>query len=587
MFAWLSTSRYFRSLHIQAILHIALPLSLTLAGLVIASLYIYNRVATSLIIERHRQLADLAAASVSEGIEGYANVLETLASKQRLLSQFPDERAEAVLEAEEVLRIFDAGVLIVDEQGLVITTSGNNLISHLSDLSTMEFFESVQRRSTPSFSNALYGEGQKGAFVLIAVPLFDPENQFAGAVVGGIDLHSTSIARPIQRLTIGKDGFAYLVDRKGIIIAHPDIQQIGADYGNLPFIERVMAGESGVMLTESSKGKRLVEGYAPIGIAGWGLVLEESWDSVTEPITLLDGLVVAIGLGVIISTAIFLWKGFDRIRGPIRSLHDSTEKLAKGEKIEPIRESGIDEIDALGRAFMKMEAQISAYRVGLRRYVGAITKSQEEERLRIARELHDDTIQSLLALSRRLELYQSSESNLEGREKLAVLQDMATRTLIGIRRISRDLRPLILEDMGLIPALQTLVRAARLGDGAIPHANFKTMGQLFAISPEIELALYRITQEALTNICRHAHATGVMVELSYGPGVVKLEIADDGKGFEEPWSLTDFAQQDHFGLLGIQERVWGAGGSLSIRSSPDQGTRLIVTIPLSNSNSAN
>ena len=233
---------------------------------------------------------------------------------------------------------------------------------------------------------------------------------------------------------------------------------------------------------------------------------------------------------------------------------------------------------------MRMGAQISAYRLGLRRYVGAITKSQEEERLRIARELHDDTIQSLLALSRRLELYQSSESNLERREKLAVLQDMATKTLVGIRQISRDLRPLILEDMGLIPALQTLVRAARLGDGAIPHVKFRTMGQQFSISPELELALYRITQEALTNICRHAHATGVTVELSYGPEVVKLEIADDGKGFEEPWSLTDFAQQDHFGLLGIQERVWGAGGSLSIHSSPDQGTRLIVTIPTANSN---
>jgi two-component system, NarL family, sensor histidine kinase UhpB len=187
----------------------------------------------------------------------------------------------------------------------------------------------------------------------------------------------------------------------------------------------------------------------------------------------LRRLVLAIGSAVIVLITVFLWRGLDRISAPIQSLHDSTEKLAKGENIEPIEESGIDEIDALGRAFMKMGTQISAYRVGLRRYVGAITKSQEEERLRIARELHDDTIQSLLALSRRLELYQSSESNLERREKLAELQDMATRTLVGIRQISRDLRPLILEDMGLIPALQTLVRAARLGDGAIPHAKFR------------------------------------------------------------------------------------------------------------------
>jgi hypothetical protein len=96
---------------------------------------------------------------VSEGIEGYASVLETLASKQRLLSQFPEERAEALLEAEEVLGIFDAGVLIVDKQGLVITTSGDNLISSLSDLSTMETFQSVRAQLAPVFSNALYAKG--------------------------------------------------------------------------------------------------------------------------------------------------------------------------------------------------------------------------------------------------------------------------------------------------------------------------------------------------------------------------------------------------------------------------------------------
>jgi signal transduction histidine kinase len=562
---------------------IVLPLSLIITGLVVASLYTYNRVVTSLITERHRQLADLAAASVSEGIEGYASVLETLASEQRLLSQFPEERAGALLEAEEVLGIFDAGVFIVDEQGSVITSSGDKLISLLSGISTTETFQSVRAELVPSFSNVMFGNGANDAVVLVAVPLFDSEDQFAGAVIGGINLHSTSISNPIRDLTIGKDGFTYLVDREGIIIAHPDPQQIGADYGNLPFIKRVVAGESGGVLTESSKGRRLVEGYAPIGSTGWGLVIQESWESVTEPIALVDILAIAIGLAAILLIAIFLWKGFDRISAPIQVLHDSTEKLAKGENIESIKESGIDEIDALGRAFIKMEAQISAYRVGLRRYVGAVTKSQEEERLRIARELHDDTIQSLLALSRRLELYQSSESNKERQERIAELQDMVTRTQVGVRQISRDLRPLMLEDMGLIPALQTLVRAARLGDGAIPYAKFEPKGPQLPISPELELALYRITQEALTNIRRHAHATRVMVELSFGFDVVKLEIVDDGKGFEEPLSLTDFAQHDHFGLLGIQERVWAVGGSLTIRSSLGQGTSLIVTIPVSNS----
>jgi signal transduction histidine kinase len=587
MFSRLSLSSRFRSLHAQAILRIVLPLSLIIAGLVVASIYIFNRIVTSLIIERHHQLAGLAAASVSEVTEGYSSVLETLASKHRLLSQFPEERLEALQEAEEVLDIFDAGVLIVDKQGLVTSASEDNSISFLTDVPASETFQSVRARLIPSFSNVLYGEGANDAFILIAVPLFDAEAQFAGAVVGGIDLHSTSISKPIRNLTIGKGGFTYLVDREGIIMAHPDPYQIGADYSNLPFVKRVIAGESGGTLTETSIGKRWVEGYAPIGTAGWGLVIQESWESITEPIRWFAVLIIAIGLAVIILVVILSWKGFDRIAVPIQTLHDQTEKLAKGENIEPIKESGIDEIDVLERAFIKMAAQISAYRAGLRRYVGAITKSQEEERRRIARELHDDTIQSLLTVSRRLELYQSSENDPERRKQIATLQEMVTNTLAGVRQINRDLRPLMLEDLGLIPALQTMVRAAQQGAGAVPHARFETTGQQIPLNPEQELALYRIIQEALANIRKHAQATGVLVDLSFQPGSVRLEIADNGKGFDVRPSFTDFAQMDSFGLLGIQERVWTAGGSLSIHSSPGQGTKLIVAIPVSTSKPEN
>jgi signal transduction histidine kinase len=181
----------------------------------------------------------------------------------------------------------------------------------------------------------------------------------------------------------------------------------------------------------------------------------------------------------------------------------------------------------------------------------------------------------------------SSESSPERQEKLSKLQDMTLRFLVAVRQISRGLRPLILEDIGLIPALQTLVWAARLREGAVPHAKFETIGQQLPLSPEIELALYRITQEALTNIRKRAQATEVIVELCFGEGLVTLEVIDDGEGFEEPLSLTDFAQLDHFGLLGIQEHAWAMGGSLSIQSSPRRGTRLIVTIPTLNSNVGN
>jgi signal transduction histidine kinase len=574
-----SLSDRLRTLHAQAILRIVLPLSLIVVGLIFAGTYAYNHIVTALIVERHRQLASLAAASVSGVIEGHVNVLETLASRYALLGQFQLENTSGLLAAEEVTQIFNAGVVIVDSQGEVIATTPHTMIASFEDKPGSPTLQSVREKMSLIISDVLSVEGIVAPVVLMAVPIKDAEDQFAGAVIAGMNLNSSALSKSVGKLTIGKDGFTYLVDRNGIVLAHPDPTQIGADYSDRTFTQEVAQGKSGAMLTKRSMGERLIEGYAPIEIAGWGLVMQESWDSVTEPIGLIAWLVIGVELVVIILVFILSWIGFERIAAPLRALHDQTEKLANGDSIEPIKESGIAEIDALERAFIRMAAQISAYRAGLHRYVGAITKSQEDERRRIARELHDDTIQSLLAVSRRLELYQSSESDPQRSEQIEELQDMLTGTLVGIRQINRDLRPLILEDLGLIPALKALVRAAQKGDGAVPHASMETSGRQVPLNPEQELAIYRITQEALTNIRKHAHATGVMVKLAFEAGIVRLQVVDDGRGFDVPSSLTDFTQQDRFGLVGIQERVWVVGGSLTIQSSPGQGTRLLVKIP--------
>jgi signal transduction histidine kinase len=140
-----------------------------------------------------------------------------------------------------------------------------------------------------------------------------------------------------------------------------------------------------------------------------------------------------------------------------------------------------------------------------------------------------------------------------------------------------------LEDLGLIPALRMLVRAMREDVGAVPHARFEVSGQPMSLKAERELALYRITQEALTNIRKHAHATGVRVDLIFDDSTVRLNISDDGRGFEMPNSLNEFAQRGSFGLMGIQERVWAVGGTLSINSTPGHGTRLSVTMRIEKS----
>jgi two-component system sensor histidine kinase UhpB len=223
-----------------------------------------------------------------------------------------------------------------------------------------------------------------------------------------------------------------------------------------------------------------------------------------------------------------------------------------------------------------MAARITAYRAGLRRYARAITRSQEEERRRIARDLHDETTQSLLAISRRLGLQQASEPNPEQLARLAELQMMVGDTVRGVRQIRRDLRSLVLEDLGLMPALCAFIQAARTGDGAIPDARFRAIGQPVALAPEQGTRPASLTQEALTNIRKHARASDVRVALAFEPENVRLDILDDGIGFEIPSSLTEFAQLDSFGLIGVHWRVWTFGGRLSIESTPGKDTRALA-----------
>ena len=139
---------------------------------------------------------------------------------------------------------------------------------------------------------------------------------------------------------------------------------------------------------------------------------------------------------------------------------------------------------------------------------------------------------------------------------------------------------MILDDLGIVPALRALVRAARDGEGAISDAKLEVTGTPVPLTPEQELALYRITQEALNNVRRHARAEGVEVRLDFSAKAIHLRITDDGAGFGVPASLAELAETGHFGLMGIQERVWAAGGSLNIDSVPNHGTLIGVTIPV-------
>ena len=216
----------------------------------------------------------------------------------------------------------------------------------------------------------------------------------------------------------------------------------------------------------------------------------------------------------------------------------------------------------------------------MRSYARAITRAQEDERLRIARELHDETIQMLVALARQLEALDTLPEMLPAAAKARVRaqRELVSRTLRGLRRFVRDLRPPVLDQLGLVAALRELTADIRETYGI--HATLDVEGDVKRLRPEQELVLFRIAQEALNNIRQHAGASQATVHLAFEPSDVQMAIEDNGGGFDAPESVSDLVPSGRLGLIGMDERARALGGTLSIRSEPGRGTTVIVDIPV-------
>ena len=215
----------------------------------------------------------------------------------------------------------------------------------------------------------------------------------------------------------------------------------------------------------------------------------------------------------------------------------------------------------------------------MRFYARRITHAQENERQRIARELHDDTIQSLIVLSRRLETLGASDERLPEAitQGIKELRELTGGVIQRVRRFSQDLRPSILDDLGLLPALEELTTDLNRQAGL--QAEFQVLGTKRRLSSEVELTLFRIAQEALNNVRKHAQATRVVLTVEFINGAVQMTVQDDGKGFIPPKLTEHLVAVGKLGLLGMYERARLIGGTLTVESAPGQGTRVIVKVP--------
>jgi signal transduction histidine kinase len=234
-------------------------------------------------------------------------------------------------------------------------------------------------------------------------------------------------------------------------------------------------------------------------------------------------------------------------------------------------------VDRENRALQQAKDASNAARV----YASHVLQAQEKERKRIARELHDETIQMLALLYQQLSNIESSNPYLPPTvvKEMKESQRIAEQAMKELREFTRSIRPPILDDLGMIPSIRRLLIDLIKHTG-IKH-QFRLIGKERRLAQDIEVAIFRIAQEAIWNVKRHSKATEVMVTITLDKEEVRLRISDNGVGFDVPPMLNGFIATGSLGLLGMQERAELIDGKLEIYSDPRMGTSIVFSIHIS------
>jgi signal transduction histidine kinase len=557
-----STGLHGRTLQLFFLL--LLPLMAILMAVAFGSSGLHEHAMRNLVGERDARAARATAAALAEQLDHRASAVRQLA----LLA----------VTASPEQALADSAFLQADfEGGLSLWTADGRLLA--SDIPADNWVErpvasllSQINPAEPAFSPTFTDPANNQPAVLVAAIQADV------AAVGlfyPADLAAQALA---DTFPAGNATTIFLISETEQLLYQAGNEPEGEAAGH-PGVAEALAGHSGTTHIMDGEEEHIVA-YSQVRPAGWALVIEEPWQTVVDP-TLQATLVAPLALAPALLLALAaLWFAGRQIVRPLQQLAGLASELGWG-RFEAIQTlvGGISEIRHLQAELIHMANKVQAAQKSLHSYVGAVTAGQEEERRRLARELHDDTIQSLIALNQRLQLAQMSGGHQlspgQAASTLAEMQQMVSQMIEEVRRFVRDLRPIYLEDLGLAAALHVLTDDSSQ-TMAIP-VYFNKNGRERRLPPEVELAFYRMAQEALSNVARHAQASQAWLKLAFTAEAVTLTIEDDGRGFTLPATPALLATAGHFGLLGLSERATLIGAHLDIQAAPGEGSRITIT----------
>jgi signal transduction histidine kinase len=460
---------------------------------------------------------------------------------------------------------------------------------------------------------------------LAAVPLHDANGQVIGALVVSIDLTKPNLQTFTHPMGLGETGYIDLIDLGGTILASTRSERVGvqSDHGDtlatLIREERqtVSACHDCHTPSPTTFPTREVLAFAPLERAQWGVAVHQSEDEVFASIRQLQSRIFGLMFMMLAGALVLVYLTTRSVITPVQALTAATQRIAAGDLGTPLGIHGKDEIGTLAQSFdamrerlqesiseihgwnRELDARVSDRTSAVEKAKTEITQlyeelqrkeqirrellsrvyaAHEEERKRIARELHDETAQVLTGLSYGLDDALEAPPSTNLRPQLERMHELTTTALKEIRRIILDLRPTMLDHLGLIPAIRWYAETRLNGSGI--RFSIREEGVARRLAPAIETALFRVAQEAINNIAQHSRATHAELIFKFEPTEVQVWIADNGKGFDPASVFVASDPQHGVGLIGMEERMSAVGGTLKVQSIAREGTAIQLTVAI-------
>jgi signal transduction histidine kinase len=577
-------------------------------------------------LENQLAVANLVAASLDLRLNGALSLLETTAALPELQDPSPPPSSAAsstLRDAQLQLSSYGRRLYWLDSQGDILWTEPLDEGFLSQSFSDFHAIRPVLEDNTPYITNLLQPLNSGSAYVLLATPVPGTTGELESILVEEISTDQLGLAGVLEQMTTDSATHIEVVDHEGTVLASslPELRRQFIrihQFANLIDNQQPIVGTCHQCYSgdgaEVSRTEEVLA-FAPLSAAPWGVAVRQPVDEVMAPVNYLRRQILLGGtIAVIVALLVTWWLITRQVLQPIQALDEASAQFAAGnlDVILP-NNGGIDEVARLTANMEQMRIRLDATLEDHRRWnealeemvevrtrelatlyeqlegretmckrlLGKVLTTQEEERARLARELHDAIGQSLTAVIMTTTAVENSlpDDLVSGKEKLANVRNIAVQSLHDLRSLIFDLRPEVLDDLGLGLALHSQVK--KYLEPAGIQVQLRAAGLKDQLPAEVETAVFRVVQEAITNIARHAQADEANISLTKKDDRLIVRVEDNGAGFDP--DLVMQRQQKAWGLRGMEERITLLGGRFYVGSRPGNGTLVLAEIPLDHS----